>query len=973
MQLYPGPMGPTTDRPQYWPSIDRGAVMRDAHRVAKRFRHHFASYREALAYGLRAAFRLEPSSVDLVEKLIRARFNNLSQVDARTIADFSGGNARIAIALAGTIGKNETIAGITDEDLFGRLFQQRHAYDPSLLLIGQACSLLYSFQGEAISGDEAELPVFAAMIGKSADEVFQGVSELQSRELVQQRGIWRAILPHGIANRLARMALKNIPRERIEANLIDGASARMLKSFSRRLSYLHDSPLAISLVEQWLASDGLLADLANFNDLGMAMFDNVAPVAPEAVVAAIERVTPEAISHTDHFAKIVRSIAFDPKMFGRCVQLLIDFGKFRRDDGRRTDTDRALTSLFFLYLSGTHAPIEQRLKVVETLLCSDDSYRRTMGIKVLRNVLEAVHFGPGFGFEFGAHPRDYGYWPKVVADVKHWYTTALKLVETIGLSKLEIAAEVRNTFARQFRGLWTQRLIRAELSNLCREFSKFGFWREGWVAVRQVIRYDGKGMPKAAKADLVALEAELAPKDLLQKVRGVVLSQDAHGVDLDDAEDDSDITAALSRIDALTERLGSDTAQTPDVFKELQAELVTGHGRLWIFGRGLASGSKDPEALWRLLTAAFERAPEVQRNVQVFRGMLEEINNKDPKLASRLLDEAVVQEPLAAWFPELQTSIPIGKVGASRLKLSMTGGKTPIWHYRALVFGKVSSSIPADDLRDIILAIAAKPDGFDTAIEIHHMRVFADRQDKKEIVPALIEAGRDLLNALTFAEYRQNEDHRISDLVKQCLAGPDGLAPFNVVCTNLKQGLANHEVYAHNGGRLFQALFKVQPLAALDAFFGGNDAETFSAAILDASGHATNPLVSVAIDDLISWCDRSPDDRYERMAGVIPLYKGKEDEPRVEWHPMATALLGKAPDRVAVLTEFVRRFRPMMWSGSRAAVMETRLPLLHALQTNTDPALVALATAEEASLKIEIQHDRENETRRDRYADERFE
>jgi hypothetical protein len=118
-------------------------------------------------------FRLEPSSDELIEKLVRARFKNISQIDAKTIATFSGGNARIALALAGTVEKNETLAGLTDEELFGRLFQQRHGYDASLLLIAQATSLVYSFQGEATTGEEAELPVFAVMINKSADEVFR--------------------------------------------------------------------------------------------------------------------------------------------------------------------------------------------------------------------------------------------------------------------------------------------------------------------------------------------------------------------------------------------------------------------------------------------------------------------------------------------------------------------------------------------------------------------------------------------------------------------------------------------------------------------------------------------------------------------------------------------------------------------------------------------------------------------------------
>jgi hypothetical protein len=132
-------------------------------------------------------FALEPSSVKLIETLLKQRFPELSAIDVGTVAEFSGGNARVAIALAGTIGKNETVAGLTNTDLFQRLFQQRHGHDESLLLIAQACSLVYSFQGEALEGDEAELPILGRLIGKSADDVFRGVAELERRDLVQRR------------------------------------------------------------------------------------------------------------------------------------------------------------------------------------------------------------------------------------------------------------------------------------------------------------------------------------------------------------------------------------------------------------------------------------------------------------------------------------------------------------------------------------------------------------------------------------------------------------------------------------------------------------------------------------------------------------------------------------------------------------------------------------------------------------------
>ncbi|MFH1446325.1 MAG: hypothetical protein ABIG43_02815, partial [Chloroflexota bacterium] len=55
-----------------------------------------------------SVFRLKPASEEIIEKLIRKRFSHISQVDARTIAKFSGGNARVAIALANTLQQGET-------------------------------------------------------------------------------------------------------------------------------------------------------------------------------------------------------------------------------------------------------------------------------------------------------------------------------------------------------------------------------------------------------------------------------------------------------------------------------------------------------------------------------------------------------------------------------------------------------------------------------------------------------------------------------------------------------------------------------------------------------------------------------------------------------------------------------------------------------------------------------------------------
>jgi hypothetical protein len=57
--LYHTPLGYSTRRPDIdIGPIDRRALMRNAHCIAARVRPHMQSYREALAYGLRAAWHM---------------------------------------------------------------------------------------------------------------------------------------------------------------------------------------------------------------------------------------------------------------------------------------------------------------------------------------------------------------------------------------------------------------------------------------------------------------------------------------------------------------------------------------------------------------------------------------------------------------------------------------------------------------------------------------------------------------------------------------------------------------------------------------------------------------------------------------------------------------------------------------------------------------------------------------------------
>ena len=157
-------------------------------------------------------YDIQPTSNEIIQKLIGVRFPTLSALDAQRAADFSGGNARIAIAIAGTVKEGETIYALSDDNLFRRLFEQRKGSNDNLLQSGQVCSLVYSFNVEdAAEGDAAELRRLGNIIGRDFDTLYRDVELLRQRDLVQRRSVWLAVLPHAIANRLARFAFAEIP------------------------------------------------------------------------------------------------------------------------------------------------------------------------------------------------------------------------------------------------------------------------------------------------------------------------------------------------------------------------------------------------------------------------------------------------------------------------------------------------------------------------------------------------------------------------------------------------------------------------------------------------------------------------------------------------------------------------------------------------------------------------------------------
>jgi hypothetical protein len=84
-------------------------------------------------------------------------------------------------------------------------------------------------------------------------------------------------------------------------------------------------------------------------------------------------------------------------------------------------------------------------------------------------------------------------------------------------------------------------------------------------------------------------------------------------------------------------------------------------------------------------------------------------------------------------------------------------------------------------------------------------------------------------------------------------------------------------------------------------------------------------------------------------------------------------MLKRAPDVLAVLKQFVGRFSPTSWMGSRAAIVEARLSLFGQLDELVDVSISEFIREARAELVEDIARSRKWETERDSERDERFE
>lgn len=932
-------------------------------------------------------FRLEPASAELIEKVIGFRFKHINEVSIRAIAKFSGGNARIAIALCNTVQGTEDLSNLRDEELFKRLFHQRNDNNSFLLRVAQACSLVYSFDGQTVEGSDGELSLLGSIIDMNALEIYGNVSELKRRELVQQRGIWKAVLPHALANKLAKMALENIPSSTICKIFERGGTERILQSFSRRLSYLHECSGAVEISRRWLSEHGLLRNINNLNEFGINVFKNIAPISPELTLSAIERVSEQDGAqiffsrenhHYIHFTRLLQSLAYDKELFERAARLLCRFALSERSNENNNSIRDVFKSLFYRSLSGTHATPEQRLNIIRNLAESNVEAQIDVSISLLEAALESFHISSNNNFEFGSRLRDYGYSPRSLDEISQWYKLFVEYTAAIAASGLLIAPKAKKLLASKFRGLWINAGMYDELEAAGQKIMEHSGWSEGWLAVRAIKKFNSEEMSVEIITRLNCLNMLLKPATLIEQAKVVACSCYSDALEMVDTigEHDEESTEEYLRVQSVIRSIGRDVGLDEEVLKALLPDILSNDGDgLFSFGQGLADGCENHEDVWKYFREALSSLDESKRNYQVPRGFLNAISEKNTSLSETLLNEATTDIVLAIAYPLLQTSVKIEVHGVERLKQSLKLGVAPIRTYINLGYGRAHASIEDNALCELLRLISSQPEGIVIAVDIFRMRLHGFTENA-EISDSLISVGQELLLNHPFSREinKGHLDYNLAKIIKVCFAGESSKQNAGKLCSILIDAFENNDIYPWHCSNILESLAIVQPMMFLDAFLREDIANSRIYDVF-ASGVRSRPNPMTFINDnlIIAWCDVNPIIRYPIVAKVITHYQKSVEGNTLEWTSVALRLLLNSPNPLLILNEFKSVFRPNSWSGSLSETMQKRLCLISELKKHSNLSISGWACIEERELEEEIRSRRKNELKQESNLNERFE
>ena len=328
-------------------------------------------------------FKLEPNSPMIVEKVIERCYPDIANPIANTIAQLTGGNYRLALAIASTIEHVDNISVLTDHQLFKRLFYQNTQINEEHYKVAQIFSLVFSFNIKDLSDPQSELQLLSNFAEISPKTAKNAIEDLREKDIVQKRGDFRAILPHVLANHLSKQALQRLDSDDLYGLFIQ-MPLRLQRSLIKRLSYLHDNEEVHQFVKRILHKEGCIGKKIidqSINNYEFQYLELLAHIEPSIILDLFEECyfKHDGFRNLDHrpfveIAKLLKRLAYRSENFERSFELVVSIAKYDQQGMvSQSEVIEVIQSMFKLYTSESLTSLETKKIILTKLLYRKES------------------------------------------------------------------------------------------------------------------------------------------------------------------------------------------------------------------------------------------------------------------------------------------------------------------------------------------------------------------------------------------------------------------------------------------------------------------------------------------------------------------------------------------------------------------------------------------------------------------------
>jgi hypothetical protein len=816
----------------------------------------------------------------------------------------------------------------------------------------KALSILSLFDWVGLGG---RVSVQAAYIAEHLahmdfDTFVEHVKSFRHRGVIVLRGDFVQVQPVPLAARLAAGRLSLFPDGKLFSFFKD-APGELKASLLKRIRWLDMVPEAKVFAAALLAP-GALGNLEVLNsENGSEALDRLVHVDPELAMSTIDRVF-TAFS-VDDFAQVkqgrrhlvwaLEKLVFRRSTFERAARLLRRLGAVEVEERISNNAAGQFKGLYHLYLSGTEAEPEIRLRVLDEGLASSSIKERELCVDALNNMLESGHFTRGGGSEdIGSAAPLKDWQPKTYGDTWDFFRSAISRLLKIALSDDPLASKAKTILGRRIRGLLNQLAPKEIKGWVDAIVQKYGFWQEAAQEINEWLYFDGDEAAPEIKAEVRQYFDSLLPSDPVE-----LAVMYCHGWHIDFHDPDSTYQEGERSghsYDYPVRRsldLANQISVDPATIERAVRALATSDAKSAApFARRLAELVSDPLTLFKMALKEAE-TPNAIPNLQFFGGIISGADARDPKIARECVRAALGSSKLK---PNAISMVGSGKLQPDDLKLVaslLQAGDVKPWECASLSYGRGLDHLSPSEFMPLLEELMRHgASGVWSALDIIFMYLHPNKvpdlllQKKlKEILvsPELFDGfvrhamdGYHLEQTVALlAKYKMLNRRYAQSLVRRMLALVD---------------IEESDIFMELDDPVSKVLRTLMPLFPDEMWAGiaprllaKRSVAQFRMERLIKTSSDDNlgpgPLYDLPAGTYLEWVRKDGSKRAGMVARWLPIAT-KNESGALVWHPAIESFVPEFGGHPSVLNEIARRMHPTTWWGSVVPFLEPWLPLL---------------------------------------------